>query len=58
MKTGFPAGTVLTSVHGGDDTVTVGAGGAVSVQVPAQSHRVYVAQEDVAGIVPLDATPQ
>jgi glycosidase len=53
MKTGFPAGTVLTSVHGGDDTVTVDAGGTVTISVPPQSHRVYVAQEDVSGIAPL-----
>ena len=46
MQTSFAAGTTLVDVapDGAGDTFTVGAGGAVTVAVPARSGRVLVAQ--------------
>jgi|SRR5581483_4193701 len=46
MLTSFPAGTQLSDVLGGG-TVTVGAGGAVKVQLPPRGQMILVPTTDV-----------
>ena len=52
MTTGFAAGTHLTEVLSGDAAaaITVGAGGAITVPVPARGAKIFVPDADVVAL--------